>query len=796
MLLQHLSVQSLKHEYATLYGGLASKPLGDNLSMLEAFEEIPTGKKLESRAAWKRSAFKPYGVGRAAISAYLNHLFGQQDETKWGISEALKMLQQEVESFEADLATPLQFNHSSLKWAIQGLLKLNGTYNIHLHEDTLQAIFLQFIGVKWSVFLKRALKAFRRPPDAWKSSRKAMLRINRKRRDYYLGCQQKGPSIHSKRRSMHRKNYFLSQLPDFEDQEAVVHEGDEEAELEEDKPTGSRRTKETARMATGGAAPRKSHRKVRGSVSALARETVNDDSETQDDNDNTPKRPMDAKQSLLHPLSAEIIINTRMHGELTCFRSVFEDWNPLLPHGTVLAVLEFFGVSERWLAFFKKFFEAPLKFIDKPSQARIQRRGTPGSHSISDMLDGALLYRMHDDFWFWSPNYDKCVSAWDTVMTFIKTMDVSLNKAKTSAVRVGRDASKHLEIHPSLPASRIRWGFLCLHPQTGRFEIDQAMIDSHISELRLQLQGKTSSIFSWFQAWNTYAATFFAINFGKPANCYGRQHVDNMLSTHQRIHRTIFSSADGLGNGFLFFPIELSGPELKSSFVSLLQIRDTVLEHPSDLLDKFEENEHEAYCVTKTRFEKGDVDMYREECDDPDWEPESDKDVFMSFEEFTLYREEINYWYRWQLSEVFDTLLVQPTEEGIEPDANMLSGLKTIAGLQNPRGIFPQWHAMEPYWRWVAQIYGPEIMDQFGDFNVVNPGLLPMGLRRVWGQHVVRAHSEGVSERTSEMHSLEPSEIGQISFCCQILDQPSRGDECGAATPIGNIPLLRHAVTL
>jgi len=45
--------------------------------------------------------------------------------------------------------------------------------------------------------------------------------------------------------------------------------------------------------------------------------------------------------------------------------------------------------------------------------------------------------------------------------------------------------------------------------------------DKHIEELQLQLQDK-KSIFSWIQAWNTYAGRFFTSNFGKPANCFGR----------------------------------------------------------------------------------------------------------------------------------------------------------------------------------------------------------------------------------------------------------------------------------
>jgi len=95
-----------------------------------------------------------------------------------------------------------------------------------------------------------------------------------------------------------------------------------------------------------------------------------------------------------------------------------------------------------------------------------------------------------------------------------------------------------------LPSGEIRWGFLYLDGFTGRFEIDEKMVEGHIEELRTQLQGKSKSVIDWIQAWNTYASTFFSSNFGKPANCFGREHVDRMLATHRRIQDKIFDGGN------------------------------------------------------------------------------------------------------------------------------------------------------------------------------------------------------------------------------------------------------------
>lgn len=155
---------------------------------------------------------------------------------------------------------------------------------------------------------------------------------------------------------------------------------------------------------------------------------------------------------------------------------------------------------------------------------------------MNQQTHGAQLYRMHDDFWIWSPVHDSVVKGWQAVTDFTRVMGVSLNPSKTGTVRImgnkkasGVDKQAPKTINSILPEGDIRWGFLYLDPETGRFIIDQAMVDKHIKELQRQLQDK-KSIFSWIQAWNTYAGRFFTTNFGKPANCFGREHVDSSMS--------------------------------------------------------------------------------------------------------------------------------------------------------------------------------------------------------------------------------------------------------------------------
>jgi hypothetical protein len=633
-----------------------------------------------------------------------------------------------------------------------------------MHEDLLQAIFLHWIGTKWSVFFKQSFVSFR--ADAWKSNHSDVPKRDRKRREYYLG--QKGvwttPNIQEQRAQVHQQEYFAHQLLDHDQQRIVAQEGEEEADFK-----NSARERDL----------------IDYSDEDVNLDVEEDDEEDEDmgfglfsdggknnDDEYNPTRqtksPIQAKQRLLHLLSTEIVINTQLHGQLACFRSVFKSWNPLLPHSAVLEVLEFFGVSEKWRKFFETFLQAPLKFIgDGNVGPRLRRRGIPESHALSDVFgevvlscldfavnqatDGEVLHRIYDDFWFWSHDYDKCVQAWDSVTVFAKVMGVQLADSKTGSVHIAQD-KRNVAIDDRLPRGEIRWGFLYLDPSSGRFEIDQKMVDAHVDELKTQLKSKSKSVIDWISAWNSYAATFFASNFGKAANCFGREHVDEMLATHRRIQESIFDGGnvvhflkhtikqrfgvDHVPDGFLFFPVELGGLDLKSPFVNLLQIREGVRESPYELMKEFFEAEQDAYSDLKRTFDKADTGFIAK--GEVVWNQRADPNTFFSFEEYTRYREVTRGHGVLDLVKVYNELLKKPNEESIDISIQVRNALDQLRGHSNLKGITADWNSMDAYWKWVAQMYGPEMIEKFGGLSVVDYGLLPIGMVSMFRQKRIK----------------------------------------------------------
>ncbi|KAL4803375.1 hypothetical protein BDV18DRAFT_166387 [Aspergillus unguis] len=831
-LLDMLDVQTLKYEYATLFAQLTmewlsvkKKPAG---AKVEGFEELASAQKLESRKQWEDHVFTPADVDPDVVKEFLGEIFnapsdataGAEHDNAKAVAKAIEKLREKVSKFEVQLSST-RLDTNTLLWVIKGLLhsdlptekqravlkefqqdstvlnelvdvlnmrlaaletwswgpevfveqrrQLNGSYQIKMQEDLIQAIFLQYLGVKWSVFFKGTFTDFRRMKNVWKTPRSSVPAMDMKRRNFFLGPRNDKPSLQIVREGIYRSAYFVSQLMDSQYTIRNQQEGEQEA------TRGHGRAKQTARripsatqqmpaqmpaqmaqrqMMQVQAAPRA--RMASGATMEEEQESDESDEdmgfglfdgESEDfDPDQTydsmlgrsvkrPANQMQAKQNLLLLLSAEITISKRLYGEITCFRTQYESLFPSLPHSTILSVLSFFGVSPKWASFFERFLSAPLKFTDESgTEPRLRRRGSPGAHVLSEVFgeitlfcldfkinketNGEVLWRVNDDMWFWSKRQETSIAAWEAIQKFNAVMGLPLSQDSSGGAHIAEGRS--MELDSSLPAGKIRWGMLYLNPESGRFEIDQEMVSTHIRELKSQLHEKESSVFGWIQAWNSYAITFFTYNFGTPANCFGQNHVDMMLQTHERIQREVFSS-DGKGDdsvltflretirqrfgttaipdGYFFLPIDLGGLELSSPFIKLLGLRDSVTPDPNTLLDKFFKCEQETYDTLKRRYLASDKD--RVVSKNAGFRPH-DVDSFLSFEEYTLHRENLDYGFHYHLGRVYDDLLRRPTQQVLEYDAT------------GPLSI--------------GQLYGPEIIDKFGGFNVVDPGLLPIGL--------------------------------------------------------------------
>lgn len=244
--------------------------------MAESFEELPGAKKLEARKGWEKRVFEEGQVDVQALNSYLEKLF---ISNKKDAASGLRDLKQAVEEFETELSNSSQFNVPTLRWVIKGLAasdllsnekrealkdflsndvilneladvlnmrmialdrwtwgefvaleqrrKINGGWSIHMDAEVLQAIFLHYIGVKWSVFLKESFTKIRDESHAWKSNHAEIPKSHNLKRTHFLGHEGTlmYANLEDKRSKMYRDSYFAHQLLDHEGQQVEVREG-------------------------------------------------------------------------------------------------------------------------------------------------------------------------------------------------------------------------------------------------------------------------------------------------------------------------------------------------------------------------------------------------------------------------------------------------------------------------------------------------------------------------------------------------------------------------------------------
>jgi hypothetical protein len=758
---QKLAFLSVKFDHASFYSDLVMEWVAD-LARAEgnidqsSFEEVGRKEMHEQQSIWESIVFSPSDVDPSVVEDYLKGLFTSPKPSK----EALKLLREKTRKFgrdfmndrapittgtleqvsksllETDLlsteqasilrdflrnqeviqevADVLTMRFASLDawcWDPQGLpmelrRQLNGKYRVFVDADLIDALLFHYVGLEWCDHFQEVFTSFLRS-RAWKSNRKPVPKDKRERREYFLDSSTRTRTRGSNcvvdiRRKMYEKDYFMSLF------------GTEGQSYDDDDGPANDR-----------------------GASAV-----------------------DKKHSLLHLLITESILHTTLHDEFTVVRSDFKWFGPSLSHNTIFAVFKFFGVEENWLSFFRRFLEAPVKFArDGPNaEAKVRMKGVPMSHALSNCFgetvlfcldyavnqyaDGAYLYRLHDDFWFWGEE-ETCVKAWETTTTFARTFGLEFNEGKTGTARLGKKniTSGHSE-SDLLPEGDIRWGFLKLDPSTGAFVIDQDQVDTHIGELRHQLAA-CNSLFAWVQAWNSYFARFFSNNFAKPAVCFGRDHIDMVIRTLNRIERQVFSATEGtvngikcdnvtdylraviekrfnvrgLPDGFFYFPIELGGLGLHNPFIAFLGMREDIRQTPKRRLQKAFIDEEANYLVEKEKYEKM---IYRSR-------------PAISLEEYMEYPE----MHSRALLSAYEDLLRTPDEIHV----NRSPGFR-VSELwlddQKDGAICNNWYKMSPYWKWVAELYHTGMVQKYGGLAAVERKFMPLGVLKVLKQYRVR----------------------------------------------------------
>jgi hypothetical protein len=403
------------------------------------------------------------------------------------------------------------------------------------------------------------------------------------------------------------------------------------------------------------------------------------------------KSPKGIMQQLLRQLATELHLRRALDAEVAIVQSDLQWFAAGISHSTIFAVIRFMGIPEEWIVFFKKFLEAPLDIgpfspdsTDTP-QVQIRKRGVPMAHSLEKFfgevvlffMDLAvnqeaemLLYRFHDDLWLVGEP-EKCARAWKTMEQFSAVMGLEFNKRKTGSVYLTYNGkSKDESIAAILPKGTVSVGFLKLDAKTGDWKIEDEEVDKHIKQLQKQLSSCTS-VLAWVQTRNSCIGRFFSHTFGEPANCFGEKRVESILMTHKRMQELLFDGKDGNGktvtehlkgliaktfsvtdvpDAFIFIPEQFGGLGVRNPFALLFMVRGDLKKDPKESMRIFLAEEKQKYKEAQKDFEDlGDQgkrrrfrEVYPKDIEVASIFPDDNLNAFMTFEEFTRWREAAN----------------------------------------------------------------------------------------------------------------------------------------------------------
>ncbi|CAD0094180.1 unnamed protein product [Aureobasidium vineae] len=771
-----LAIQSNRFEYTDLFSRLATewvdKPNDANLlldtpfggdstadsSDAESFESVQVGREEmhRQRQEWDSFVFTERQTDTDAIESYLTNLFVEPQQKKkvretdfeqlqkafneWTVTatcsnddvelaikavlkadllagrkrDELIALSNAGKGVLAEVADVINMEIANLDdWSwkpsptpAQMRKQMNGKYRVYMDPEIHQALLVQYIGIRFAVSTKDTFKSFLRS-KAWpKSAHSSMSSKDHARFAYYLGERKVrlfGNSVLHTRREQFKDDFFLMQLPD------KLEEGCRDYNA----------------------------------------------SDASDEEDSGKKSPLEVKQTLLRLATTEMMVQRKIYGSFTLCQTDFKWFGPSLPHSTIFTVLDFLGVHDSYIGFFKQYLSMSLVFPQDghSSEPRTRLCGVPISQTLSDVfgeiilacLDFAVskatkgrcqLYRFHDDVWFWGQKGD-CEVAWEAIKKFTDVMGLALNGEKTGSVHMSDKGGKASN---TLPKGPVRWGFLVLDPSAGRWIVDMANVDEHIAEMRLQF-AQCRSVFSYVQAWNSYMGRFLGNNFGHPANCLGIEHLDMVFATFKYIQKKLFVDDNNttgcedvtsylksiieerfgtkdIANVFLYWPVELGGLELRNPFIPLMTAREDSQELPHDLLEIAWERDEEEYDTYKQAFKT----TVKHQVDPP---PGCDAEKFFSFEDFVRFREETSQ----SLKIAYEDLLDSPTIKGLESTRFVEYALNTLPlEFRKSKRIKTTFSAMDVYWRWTVHLYAAEAIERFGGLGVGEKEMLPVEL--------------------------------------------------------------------
>ncbi|KAJ6263876.1 hypothetical protein Dda_0013 [Drechslerella dactyloides] len=639
---------------------------------------------------------------------------------------------------------------------------LNGKYRCYADEPLLDAIFLQWIGIRWGMELRRVLELLHNS-TAWLQPEKPIDDARQEVRNLMLSRESLNSAAQTVQahQKAYMKEFFLTLLPESLYDFRTYNEDGQGADEE-----------------------KKDNEKIRRA------------------------RNEELKQRLLQRvlIDKQYLEAVDPGKPFTVVQADAYRFAQSQSHEVILALMKFIGVTKHWLKFFESFLKLPARF-EAGGPTKESKRGVPISHplglvfgeiqlflmefAVNRATGGTLaLFRMHDDFWWWGSDEKQCELAWNTIKAYSELTGTEWNLDKSGCVHItSQPTESNTQISSTLPTGEISWGFIALGTD-GVWRIKQDELEKHIAEMKLQMDSQ-KSILGIIGAYNRYMK-FFVRNFGKPARAFGKQHVEQIITAVTKIHNSLFPSHDGnvlsyigslvttrfgdeisgpIPQAWLLMPVANGGLGVRNVLFDILPILKAYIQE-----DEAYERQKRAgtfyrptnfkQCIKKDRIEyeiardnwlkpsrtskvSWDHDIPDEWFDGmEEWlqslsrssgnrRRRQKQHPFITFEEFILGRQgKFTYW-----GDVWKELAETPIHSQRYAFAERIQRALSSATYSPVEWLRRDYATNTPYWRSWLLGFGEQALDAFGDFRITEETRLPvamidiyMNLKTKWDQ--------------------------------------------------------------
>ncbi|EPS39630.1 hypothetical protein H072_6576 [Dactylellina haptotyla CBS 200.50] len=729
----------------------------DDYNYLEAWGgQLPTLKRLRNTIGRFSGSFRKHtSLARVDVKQSIHGLVSGELLTEAKKAACKEILLSDVILDEIAMVLTLRlreienWKYSEPSVQLNFRRHLNGKYRCYADESLLDAIFLQWIGVKWGIELRRVLGIVHRSA-AWYRPENLIDAARQEVRSTMLPLEEEkaaSNSIDMQRKSF-MKEFFLTLLPESLYDFRTYNEDGDAVDQEKKENDKLRRA-----------------------------------------------RNEELKQMLLQRLLIDRQYSDAISPGKT-FTVVQADafrFAQSQSHEIILALMKFIGVTNHWLAFFKSFLKLPARF-EVGGEVRESKRGVPISHplglvfgevqlflmefAVNRATKGNLgVFRMHDDFWWWGADEKQCEKAWETINEYSALAGTEWNLDKSGCVRmISPSAEADTTVSSStLPTGEISWGFIKLGTD-GIWKVKQDEVEKHIQEMKLQMDSQ-KSILGVISAYNRYMK-FFVRNFGKPARAFGKQHVEQIIAAINKIHSALFPDHNGdvlayvtslvnsrfgeelaepLVPAWLYIPVANGGLGVRNPFFDIYPILQSY---------KIEEETYERerkygafytphnfkQCLKKDKKEyeiARDQWLKKPKPAKVAWEQDVSDDwfdgmkeylasreasrssrhrrkphPFITFDEFILGRRaKFTYW-----GDVWKGLSETPDQTFRYRFPEVITKGLSSSGWSSTDWLKSDYAKTTPYWRSWLLSFGEQVLDIFGGFYIVGEGRLPTAM--------------------------------------------------------------------